>query len=236
VLAKASNTDMDFSWVAQDDSNAIQNAIVDAKGDLISATAADTPARLAVGTNGQVLTADSTQSTGLAWTTPSSGGTTLLSTTALSSNTTTISSISGSYKHLVIYLKGVYVVTDAATISMRLNGDTGSNYAYTRFRNVNTTVTGGQSSPDNIEVIPRTPDDSNQEYVAHAEISLPRYTDTDTQPVYIRSFGSQTDGADLSTYQLVGNYNCSAAITSITFYTPSETNFSGGNVYIYGVS
>jgi hypothetical protein len=32
------------------DSNAIQNAIVDAKGDLIGATAADTPSRLAVGT------------------------------------------------------------------------------------------------------------------------------------------------------------------------------------------
>jgi hypothetical protein len=74
VLAKASGTDMDFSWVAQDDSNAIQNAIVDAKGDLIGATAADTPARLAVGTNGQVLTADSTAATGLAWATPSSGG------------------------------------------------------------------------------------------------------------------------------------------------------------------
>jgi hypothetical protein len=67
VLAKASNTNMDFTWVAQDDSNAIQNAIVDAKGDLIGATAADTPARLAVGTNGQVLTADSTAATGLAW-------------------------------------------------------------------------------------------------------------------------------------------------------------------------
>ena len=67
VLSKASNTDMDFTWVAQDDSNAIQNAIVDAKGDLIAATAADTPARLAVGTNGQVLTADSTAATGLAW-------------------------------------------------------------------------------------------------------------------------------------------------------------------------
>jgi len=70
VLSKASNTDMDFTWVAQDDSNAIQNAIVDAKGDLISATAADTPARLAVGTNGQVLTADSTTATGLKWSTP----------------------------------------------------------------------------------------------------------------------------------------------------------------------
>jgi hypothetical protein len=68
VLAKASNTDMDFSWVAQDDSNAIQNAIVDAKGDLIAASAADTPARLAVGNNGETLVADSSTSTGLRYT------------------------------------------------------------------------------------------------------------------------------------------------------------------------
>ena len=74
VLAKASATDLDFSWVAQDDSNAIQNAIVDAKGDLIAASAADTPARLAVGTNGQVLTADSTAATGLKWATLAAGG------------------------------------------------------------------------------------------------------------------------------------------------------------------
>lgn len=73
VLSKNSNTNMDFTWVTPDDANAIQNAIVDAKGDLIAATAADTPARIAVGTNGQVLTADSTAATGLAWATPSAG-------------------------------------------------------------------------------------------------------------------------------------------------------------------
>jgi hypothetical protein len=67
VLSKTSNTDMDFTWVAQDDSNAIQNAIVDAKGDLIAASAADTPARLAVGNNGETLVADSSASTGLRW-------------------------------------------------------------------------------------------------------------------------------------------------------------------------
>jgi len=67
VLAKATNSDMDFTWVTTDDANAIQNAIVDAKGDLIAASAADTPARLAVGANTAPLVADSTTATGLRW-------------------------------------------------------------------------------------------------------------------------------------------------------------------------
>jgi hypothetical protein len=68
VLSKTSNTDMDFTWVAQDDSNAIQNAIVDAKGDIIAASANDTPARLAVGADGLLLTAASGEATGLKYT------------------------------------------------------------------------------------------------------------------------------------------------------------------------
>ena len=43
--------------------------VIEAKGDLIVGTADDTVARLAVGTNGQFLTADSTETTGLKWTT-----------------------------------------------------------------------------------------------------------------------------------------------------------------------
>lgn len=69
VLSKASNTDLDFTWSSVD-----PLTILDAKGDLITATAADTPARLAVGTNGYVLTADSTTSTGLKWAAAAGGG------------------------------------------------------------------------------------------------------------------------------------------------------------------
>ena len=48
---------------------------IDAKGDLIVGTGADTFSRLAVGTNGQVLTADSSEATGLKFATPASGST-----------------------------------------------------------------------------------------------------------------------------------------------------------------
>jgi hypothetical protein len=53
----------------------VPKTIVDAKGDIIAATAADTVARLAVGTNGQTLVADSTASTGLKWATVSTSPT-----------------------------------------------------------------------------------------------------------------------------------------------------------------
>ena len=53
------------AWVGFDDSNSIQNSIVDAKGDIVAASGNDTPARLAVGNNGETLVADSSTSTGL---------------------------------------------------------------------------------------------------------------------------------------------------------------------------
>jgi hypothetical protein len=87
VLAKASGTDMDFSWVT--DATGIPATIFDAKGDIIAATAADTASRLAVGTNGQVLTADSTAATGIKWNTPAGGK--LLQ--VVSSTTTTATAI-----------------------------------------------------------------------------------------------------------------------------------------------
>lgn len=52
------------------DGRYVQQSLVDAKGDVVTATADNTPARLAVGTDGQVLTADSAQSTGLKWSSP----------------------------------------------------------------------------------------------------------------------------------------------------------------------
>ena len=54
-------------------STAIANTVVDAKGDIVAATAADTVSRLAVGTDTYVLTADSGEATGLIWAAPTTG-------------------------------------------------------------------------------------------------------------------------------------------------------------------
>jgi hypothetical protein len=52
----------------------IPKSLVDAKGDLIAATANDTPARVAIGADGTFLKADSTAAAGVSWDTPAGGG------------------------------------------------------------------------------------------------------------------------------------------------------------------
>lgn len=69
VLAVNAAEPTGLKWVPQVSSGAgIPGSTIDAKGDLIVGTADDTYSRLAVGGDGQVLLADSSQATGLLWT------------------------------------------------------------------------------------------------------------------------------------------------------------------------
>lgn len=88
-------------------SAAIAKTLIDAKGDIIGATAADTPARLAVGANGTVLTADSAEATGLKWAAAAGGGsglTKLVATTfsAVSSYSAPAATFSATYNQYLI--------------------------------------------------------------------------------------------------------------------------------------
>lgn len=65
----------DGTWATPAGSGSVAtDTIFDAKGDLAVGTGADTASRLGVGTNGQVLTADSAEATGVKWSTPAGGG------------------------------------------------------------------------------------------------------------------------------------------------------------------
>jgi hypothetical protein len=111
---------------------AIAKSIVDAKGDIIAATAADTVSRLAVGANGTVLTADSTAATGLKWATAGGGGKVLqvvmgtYSTQTLTSSTSyvdtglsvSITPTLSTSKVLVLVSNSAYVANSASASSV----------------------------------------------------------------------------------------------------------------------
>jgi hypothetical protein len=65
---------------------------IDAKGDLVAGTGADTFAKLTVGANNTILTADSTTATGLKWAAPAGGGKVLQVVQAQTSSTVSIAS------------------------------------------------------------------------------------------------------------------------------------------------
>jgi hypothetical protein len=85
---------------------------IDAKGDVIVGTGADAFSRLAVGTNNQVLTADSTTATGLKWATPAGGGGKVLQVVQ-ATYSTTVTSTSNSYVDSGLSLS----ITPSATTS-----------------------------------------------------------------------------------------------------------------------
>ena len=83
-----------ITFTAFDLATAIPNTVVDAKGDLIVGTAADTVGKITVGTNGQYLQADSSTATGLKWSTVSGYSAPTLGSTSIASGAT-VTTIAG---------------------------------------------------------------------------------------------------------------------------------------------
>lgn len=96
------------------------------KGDVY--TYSTTDARLAVGANDTVLTADSSTATGLKWAAAAGGSLTLISTTSLTGATVTLSSIPQTYKMIRLIIKDFYHTQGSGndrTLNFTVNSTTG---------------------------------------------------------------------------------------------------------------
>jgi hypothetical protein len=211
--------------------------VIDAKGDLIVGTGADAAARLAVGTNGHTLVADSVETTGLKWAAPAAGGMTSIAAANLpAANTVTLSSISGSYVDLVLYVRDFYFAADDY-LCIRVNEDTGSSYGWIGiFQSAeNTAAVSCDGIRDRLFA---AGDDGKEDADRNTfcGITFADYANTShKKTIDIRTIvRDQTNTYDTQ-FMVNGNFNGSAAITSITLFTQNGSNFSGGSYVLYGV-
>ncbi len=230
VLAKASNTDLDFVWSA--DAAGMTNPMT-TTGDTIYSSSGSTPARLGIGSTGQVLTV----SGGVpAWATPSSGAFTLISTTSMSgSGTISLTSIPSTYQDLRIVVSDYYP-SAANALRLGINSDTSSFYntvwwegspigstsAWDTSRNANglaLNINNGTYNADNNN---------------YAIIDIYNYAGNVQKPLRTMHQYKYSAGATQAITMRDGTFETATAISSVQIYVSSGT-FSGGTVYLYGV-
>jgi hypothetical protein len=230
------------AWAAS--GGGISPSIVDAKGDLIAATAADTVSRLAVGANNTVLTADSTAATGIKWAAAGGAGKnfTLLNSggTALTgAATVTISGISGK-DSILVYVVAASAANGRAAIQLRLNGDTGSNYWQAGLVAQNPTTYTGTCSTSSDGYLTPTGDVG----ISLGELSFDAISVVTGAALFrgcnssgVKVFnatgcGNRVSGTNNTGFVTNGFYNSATVISSVSVFS-NYGSLDAGTVYVY---
>lgn len=257
ILSKASNTDLDYTWIDNQVgditgvtagtgisgggtsgtvtvTNSMATAI-DAKGDLIAGTGADAFARLGVGANGTVLTADSAEATGMKWAATGGGGGLVFidrqSFSGVGSFSFT-SKFNSTYDNYRIVMR-VTSTTGTSAIWARMRSgstdNTSSNYRSGRVYQLGSGVTGIGDTTGTVTYFAQILERNGQTGFMSMDLYSPYLTDytgyTAQANYYYTSFGQHNQ---IST----GQMDVTTSYDGITFYANGGT--MTGEVALYG--
>jgi hypothetical protein len=206
-------------------------------GDTYYASAAATPARLGIGSTGQVLSV----SGGIpAWATVSSGAMTQIADTTLTTSTAdiTFSSIPSTYNHLKIVISGTAASAsfNGAAFYVQVNGDTAGNYSFStmsKYAGPGATVTlEGQNSQSQIELGNIWCGQAQANSLSSIEMTFFNYKATTLHKGMVFTGGSWTDAPGFGSGW--GRWKNTAAITSIKLYSNAGNHAAGTRATLYG--
>lgn len=205
------------------------------KGDLFGYDTAG--ARIPIGSNNQVLTADSAQALGLKWATPTAAAQnfSLLGTGTLTgASTITVSGISG-INDLQVHIIGASSANSSAQVAVQFNTDTGANYyRYGSEVYWPTTYTSGQMTQLNgaTNFIRIGITSTNAASVVSGYLTLRGCNSAGKKMFTCAGTGNAGGGTDQISYSLGGYYNSASTISSVSLTTVG--NFDAGTFEIYG--
>jgi hypothetical protein len=229
VLKKNTDTDMDFVWAA--DSAGMTNPMT-TTGDTIYSSSGSTPARLGIGTAGQVLQVNS-GATAPEWATASSGSMTEIATGTLSGSSVSITSIPSTYNDLRLVLRGAYTDQDGFPIYVRFNGDSTANRHMATRNSAGSNIAFGATRS-----ACTANQDSSTGTGAFTTITFSDYANTSTWKTFdskcsIANYETTPTNAVVQT-TILAAYNQTGAVSSIDLLPDSGT-FTGGTYILYGV-
>jgi len=206
---------------------------IDAKGDLVVGTGADTFSKLTVGANGTILTADSAEATGLKWAAASggAGNMTQIATGTLSGASVQITGLT-SYTDILVLVYGTTNNSTDDAFVIRLNSDTSGNKHNTFGARWTTAWNNGGiflAQADiqiAAEAVLRT-SSSNVFAFKLTNCKNAGFTDIDIMSEYLRP------GSTAGAYFAKGIFTKSEAISTIDMKNPGGT-WSAGTYTVWG--
>ncbi len=162
-----------------------------------------------------------------------------LATTTLTGTQATIdfTSISGSYTDLIIalYSQNAAATTGTRTGLMKLNSDSGANYNYTSLAGNGTSATTSKatSQTGGIFYAELVRNGNGANMFGFARIQLFNYAGS-TKKTILSESSADLNGSGLVN-RIVGLWNSTAAITSISLIGGSEGFASGTRATLYGI-